>query len=206
MAAAAVAAASVQSSRPRPAVVSAVAANLEADREATASLPTRADGSTTVRTIAAPNAPVAANAATTPSGMRWVVGPKSTIRAVPPTPPAAIPSVPATTVALAPQPKTQEARTVRQPEPAETRPAAARTGWMIQIGATADVDQANELLSRARSKSSALSGAKPFTEKVRSGGNTLYRARFAGLDNAADAQAACNALKRSGFGCFATRN
>ncbi len=88
-----------------------------------------------------------------------------------------------------------------------SRPAAApHSGWMIQIGATDDVSKANALLSRAKSQSRhALNSAQPFTEKVRKGSETLYRARFAGLEEE-DAELACKALKRSGFSCFATKN
>jgi D-alanyl-D-alanine carboxypeptidase len=79
-------------------------------------------------------------------------------------------------------------------------------GWMIQIGATDDAAQADALLARAKARRvSALSDAKPFTQKVKKGDATLYRARFAGLD-ADDAQAACRSLKRSGFACFAMKN
>ncbi len=76
---------------------------------------------------------------------------------------------------------------------------------MIQVGATDNADDANDLLSRARSQGrSALAAAKPFTEKVRRGDATLYRARFAGLGTD-EAEAACRTLKRSGFACFATK-
>lgn len=77
---------------------------------------------------------------------------------------------------------------------------------MIQIGATDDAAKAGELLARAKAEGrGALGAAKPFTEKVQKGSETLYRARFAGL--AEDkAEAACKTLKRSGFACFATRN
>jgi D-alanyl-D-alanine carboxypeptidase len=84
------------------------------------------------------------------------------------------------------------------------RPAGA--GWMIQIGATEDADKAHELLSRARSQLRGFpSTAKAFTEKVQKGKETLWRARFAGLEEHS-AESACKALKRSGFSCFATKN
>jgi D-alanyl-D-alanine carboxypeptidase len=86
------------------------------------------------------------------------------------------------------------------------RPAEARVGWMIQIGATDDVVKANALLARAKADGRAvLSAAHPFTEKVQKGAETLYRARFAGLE-ADSAELACKTLKRSGFSCFATKN
>ncbi len=85
-------------------------------------------------------------------------------------------------------------------------PSAVRNGWMIQIGATPDMSKATELLARAKSESrTTLRTAHAFTEKVQKGSETLYRARFAGLE-AESAERACNTLKRSGFSCFATKN
>jgi D-alanyl-D-alanine carboxypeptidase len=82
----------------------------------------------------------------------------------------------------------------------------AHPGWMIQLGATDDLEKAQELLARARSETHGLpAGAKAFTEKVRKGSETLYRARFAGLGEDS-AETACRELKRSGFSCFATKN
>jgi D-alanyl-D-alanine carboxypeptidase len=76
---------------------------------------------------------------------------------------------------------------------------------MIQIGATDDQAKANDLLAKAKSKGkTALAAAQPFTEKVKVGGETLYRARFAGLEED-QADAACKSLKRSGFQCFTTK-
>jgi D-alanyl-D-alanine carboxypeptidase len=86
------------------------------------------------------------------------------------------------------------------------RPAVARSGWMIQIGATGDISKATELLARAKSEGrKTLIAAQAFTEKVQKGSETLYRARFAGLE-ADSAALACKTLKRSGFSCFATKN
>ena len=86
------------------------------------------------------------------------------------------------------------------------RPAVARSGWMIQVGATGDISKATELLARAKSEGrKMLTTAQAFTEKVQKGSETLYRARFAGLE-ADSATLACKTLKRSGFSCFATKN
>ncbi len=85
-------------------------------------------------------------------------------------------------------------------------PVERRDGWMIQIGATPDVDKATELLARAKSEDpKTLARAHAFTEKIQKGSETLYRARFAGLE-ADIAERVCKTLKRSGFSCFATRN
>ncbi len=82
----------------------------------------------------------------------------------------------------------------------------SHSGWMIQLGATDDAGKATELLSRARTQGHALPAtAKGFTEKVQKGHETLYRARFAGLEEQS-AESACKMLKRSGFSCFATKN
>jgi len=82
----------------------------------------------------------------------------------------------------------------------------AKAGWAIQLGAVDDVEKANALLARARSQDRQLpASARPYTEKVQKGHETLYRARFAGLAEES-AAAACRSLKRSGFSCFATKN
>ena len=61
--------------------------------------------------------------------------------------------------------------------------ATVSTGWTIQIGATDDPAKANALLVRARQHNrSTLASAKPVTEKVRRGTDTVYRARFAMLE------------------------
>lgn len=91
---------------------------------------------------------------------------------------------------------------VAKAEPA--RPS--KPGWMIQIGAAEDPEKANQMLSRARSQLQGFPpSAKAFTEKVQKGKETLYRARFAGLEEQS-AESACKALKRSGFACFTTKN
>jgi D-alanyl-D-alanine carboxypeptidase len=158
------------------------------------------DGSTRASLVAAAVTP-----STTPvnGGMRWVAGPapvaeaqgKTTLRAE------------TKVAAYQPQP---EARTLSAPAAKaieiSTRPAAAAKGVMIQIGATDAAPKAQELLDRAKSASrGALKSAVAFTEKVNKDGSSLYRARFAGLSET-QAEAACKSLKRSGMGCFTTRN
>jgi D-alanyl-D-alanine carboxypeptidase len=84
--------------------------------------------------------------------------------------------------------------------------AASRSDWVIQVAATENEAQADQILAKAKaSASTVLKRAEPFTEKVVKGGSTLWRARFAGFDEADDAQNACKTLKRNGFACFATR-
>ncbi len=181
--------------RPRPAVV---AGTLRAPDEKVASIPERrqiyADGSTRPVVASAAATPTA-----TPGNMRWVAGPsgqpaKSTARAEQTPRPVETVKIARAEPAPAPIAKTETAR-----------PAVARSGMMIQIGATPELGKASELLARAKSGNPALAGATGFTEKVQKGSETLFRARFAGLnDNQADA--ACKSLRRTGFACFATKN
>lgn len=137
----------------------------------------------------------------------------STLRA--PTPPARPPirlaSLIVPTPIARPETPTPHGRS-EESRVAETAPkdrAEASRGhgtWVIQIGATDAADKATDLLNRAKSQGSgALASARPFTEKVRKGDATLYRARFAGLDTG-EAEQACRTLKRSGFACFATKD
>ena len=82
------------------------------------------------------------------------------------------------------------------------RPAAARTGWMIQIGATDDSSKATALIARAKSEGRQnAESAQPFTEKVQKGSATLYRARFAGLQ-ADSAELACKSSETFRFFLF----
>jgi D-alanyl-D-alanine carboxypeptidase len=85
-------------------------------------------------------------------------------------------------------------------------PSHIHGGWLIQIGAFDDEDEAKQHLSAAQMKVHAALAAKdPFTELVQKGDKALYRARFAGFDRTT-AEAACRALKRSDFECMALKD
>ncbi len=197
--------------RPRPAYVAAAPierepARNEADdsRVATASIPRHAattDGSTPHR---AQEHAQEKGGATTPTAMHWAPGPsprqalRQAIRFEPPAKAESKAEVKSKAEA-----KAEEGLSVQSRQVANKPPVP---GWMIQIGATDDADKAAALLTRAKSQRGvALGSAKPFTEIVHKGNGTLYRARFAGLEES-KAEAACKALKTSGFNCFATRN
>ena len=109
---------------------------------------------------------------------------------------------------------------VQQPAPAVTPVASppqtvqhngaikpvARTGWIIQVGALESESEARQRLDAAKGSAGKILGsADPFTETVAKGSKTLYRARFAGLDQNS-AEAACRTLKRSDISCIAIRN
>jgi D-alanyl-D-alanine carboxypeptidase len=85
--------------------------------------------------------------------------------------------------------------------------AAMSSGWVVQIAATPNKEQALNMLSEAKAKvGSALGGAEAFTQSVGSGSQTLYRARFAGFDSKDDANKACSALKKRSYSCYAVAN
>ena len=74
---------------------------------------------------------------------------------------------------------------------------ADHSGWSIQIGAFPSEQDARKKLSIAQTKATQiLNHASPLTEAVVKGDNTLYRARFAGLQRD-EAEVACRQLKSS---------
>ena len=181
--------------KPRPAFISSAPKAVPAsDLSTTSKIDAKRvlDGST--------SRPVAASStgSNTPSNMRWTTGPQGRNALIPP---ARIGETKMAKVDAKPEYKAAPSKV-----PELIRPAAARSGWMIQVGATDDASKAGDLLAKAKSNGKgALASAQPFTEKVTKGSETLYRARFAGLQ-ADSAEAACKALKRSGMSCFATKN
>ncbi len=196
---------------PRPAFVSASAENSRAKDEgsiATASIPTRHGEARNATTAAATSVPTPVS--------HWIVGPSgvSALRAATRFHSADGDGAPARGAV----PSTHEPRHLAKAEAPSDDDAPARktlgalptkppaSGWMIQIGATDDAGKAAELLDKAKAKRGALlASAKPYTEKVQKGHGTIYRARFAGLEPS-KAEAACKALKHSGFSCFTIKD
>jgi D-alanyl-D-alanine carboxypeptidase len=87
---------------------------------------------------------------------------------------------------------------------AERKPKA--DGWIIQVGAFEDRDEARDKLADAKSKvGNLLKGAEPYTEVFSKGEKRFYRARFAGLKESA-AEQACKALKKNKVACFTAKN
>jgi D-alanyl-D-alanine carboxypeptidase len=90
-------------------------------------------------------------------------------------------------------------------EPAAAR-RPARHGWMIQVGAFPDENEAKGRLHSAQSKAGKfLRAADAFTERVVKGDKTLYRARFAGFEKD-KAEAACKHLKKNDIACMTIKN
>lgn len=114
-----------------------------------------------------------------------------------------------TVTASIPPAATAPARDARSPAPdsqaiADRKPRTG--GWIIQVGAFEDRDEAREKLADAKSKAgNLLKGAEPYTEVFSKGEKRYYRARFAGLKESA-AEQACKELKKNKVACFATKN
>ena len=126
---------------------------------------------------------------------------------------------------LGAQAQAMQVSTIAQPQPVAQQPIAPpppapvqavqengaikpvlRSGWIIQVGALESETEARQRLDAAKgSAGKLLGGADPFTETVAKGNKTLYRARFAGL-NQDSAEAVCRTLKRSDISCIAIRN
>jgi D-alanyl-D-alanine carboxypeptidase len=105
----------------------------------------------------------------------------------------------------APPPVQQPIQQASAPE-AATKPAATRTGWIVQVGALDNETEAQQRIEAARNRAQGLlSKADPFTETVSKGDKTLVRARFAGLDRD-QAEAVCKKLKRADISCMAVHN
>jgi D-alanyl-D-alanine carboxypeptidase len=84
--------------------------------------------------------------------------------------------------------------------------AKPRGGWLIQIGALPDENEARQRLETAQNRAKGLLGkADPFTERTEKGDKVLFRARFAGLEKD-QAEAACKYLKRSAIPCMLLKN
>lgn len=89
-------------------------------------------------------------------------------------------------------------------EPSEKQASTSphQTSWNIQIGAFPTREGARDRIAAAKTRRVAeLKKATPFLMPVAKNGNTLYRARFSGL-NKKQAARACRQLKRAGVGCF----
>ncbi len=100
--------------------------------------------------------------------------------------------------------------TASAPEESQTigkQSATPKGAWVIQIAAADSERGAMKILSGAKAKGGkALAFAEPFTQSVKKGSSTLYRARFGGFETKDAAWNACEALKKKNFGCFALNN
>ncbi len=143
--------------------------------------------------------------------LRWTTGPQPAAQPAAAAPAAAQPAArtaPARQAAVAAVDPVTTASAPHAAPKAAPAPQAmpARSGFVIQLGATDDESKARAILDNAKSRNrTILADASAFTEKVQKGDATLFRARFGGFDDNKDAIAACGALKRTGFNCFVQR-
>lgn len=108
---------------------------------------------------------------------------------------------------LVPEPTKGPSAAPSVPQPADSAPAVVHDGgWIIQVGAYASETQARERLAEARAHAPGiLADLNSYTEEAQKGSSKIYRARFAGFDEAS-AKRACETLKKNDFACFAARN
>jgi D-alanyl-D-alanine carboxypeptidase len=155
----------------------------------------------------APAAPAAANIttiATVRSDPPLAASPVAAQSAVPPSPApsAATPAPQQETPPIKVATAANQTLAAGDGQPA-VRP---RGGWLIQVGALPDENEARQRLEEAQNKAkNMLSKADPFTERLEKGDKVLFRARFAGLDKG-QAEAACKHLKRSDIPCMLLKN
>jgi hypothetical protein len=163
------------------------------------------------------SAPAAAQAAPAPPAkpVPITIAPPAPAKPTPITiAPAAPAQIPAPVVARTDQaPLEADRAEIADAQPAKletaipSEPIHAHGGWLIQIGAFDDENDAKQHLSNAQLKLHvALASKDPFTERVQKGDKALYRARFAGFEKQASAEAACRELKRSDFQCMALKD
>jgi D-alanyl-D-alanine carboxypeptidase len=186
---------------PQPAAAPQPSANLQAPAAAPEQRPT----------VVASAAPTVELKASTPAPQ---AAPTAPVTFAPVAPAPISSQLPANVVSKVEQAPLEANRAeIAEAEPARletvipSAPIHVHGGWLIQIGAFDDENDAKQHLSAAQIKLHAALGAKdPFTERVQKGDKALYRARFAGFDKQASAEAVCRELKRSDFQCMALKD
>jgi D-alanyl-D-alanine carboxypeptidase len=190
----------IEIARVRPVIVGSRPANPAADEgPRTQPIPDRREGVAAVSpwtassTLAAPAQPPAASA--TSAGTRGAspstLGDQAASLARGEAPLAA----PAPAAAPAPTPR-------RRVETTASTGGAAAGGFQVQIGAFQSQAEAERQLAAVRERAgSVLARSSPVTLQVQQGQKVFYRARYAGFDAPAAAQA-CNELKRLKVDCL----
>jgi D-alanyl-D-alanine carboxypeptidase len=166
---------------------------------------------TTIATVrsdpppAAPNATVATTQTSPPASPTPATPVTAAAPAVSPAP--APPSVAASAEpAVQPAKVASAGSSVPVPTANVASATKPRGGWLIQIGALPDENEAKQRLETAQNMVKGLLGkADPFTERTEKGDKVLFRARFAGLEKG-QAEAACKHLKRSAIPCMLLKN
>lgn len=90
-------------------------------------------------------------------------------------------------------------------DPVQTSSTAPNSGWVIQVASMPSETEARAFLDKAAgSAPTLLASAAAFTQTFEKDGIVYHRARFGGFGSKNAAQAACNALKKKRFACYAT--
>lgn len=85
----------------------------------------------------------------------------------------------------------------------QTKPAAGKKSWIIQVAAGANMREAERIMRKtAPAVRKQNAGAQPYTEKFVKQGKTYYRVRFSGFASQKAARASCVKLKRTGHKCL----
>jgi D-alanyl-D-alanine carboxypeptidase len=120
---------------------------------------------------------------------------------------------------LAGDPKTERAAVLSSlaaepkfsPTPAQAALESAQKStpareWIVQVGAFPTEAAAEKRLAEAqKAAADILAESESYTEKTVGKKQALYRARFAGLDEA-EARRACETLKKNDIACFVAKN
>ena len=86
---------------------------------------------------------------------------------------------------------------------AEPQPTSEREGWKIQLSASPNLKDAQDMLLEASKRgASVLASKTPYTEPVQKGTETLYRVRFAGFSDKHAAKRACRFMKKKRYNCI----
>ncbi len=79
------------------------------------------------------------------------------------------------------------------------------SGWVVQVGAAETRRDAQLLLQKVQDRGGkVLRSASAFTVAYNDNGNEVFRARFGGFQNQAQAVNTCKQLKKKGIGCWAS--
>lgn len=101
-------------------------------------------------------------------------------------------------------PAATQAATPAGIDPVKTASTTPPSGWIVQVGASQDRQEALGLLDQVKQKSGTiLNGTEGFTVSFVKDGEHYYRARFGGFANQDRAVSACRSLKKKGIGCWA---
>jgi cell division protein FtsN len=182
----------VAKAEPAPAAVKPASPKPEPALKAAAAPPVTKPAPVAVKAAPPPPAPKPVPAAAKP-----VPPPVVTKQSSPPTPAPAASSVangaPRTLPGVAPAPK-----------PVAAAPAAAKGGYVLQIGAYKSQADADAAWKAYKAKHAALlAGYGADVQKADLGDKgTWYRLRIAGFADQGGAQATCDRLKSDGGGCF----